>query len=170
MNLSPHLSRLGVTEHHINHCRLPYEEEACTLADAGVDVFDRPLQMCPDTLDAWTGLQNAAELDGITLQVVSAFRSVEYQCNLIQNKLDRGLKLDDILRVNAIPGYSEHHSGRALDLTTPDYPPLEIEFDTSPAFQWLLKNAESHSFYLSYPKGNAARIDYEPWHWAYKSS
>ncbi len=161
------LRLLGITEEHLAQCRLPLTEEACTLVDAGLDVFERALQMTPETYDAWRAMEHAAKLDAIELQVVSAFRSVDYQCELITRKLTQGQRIDDILCVNAIPGYSEHHTGKALDLTTPDCPPLEIAFEQTDAFRWLERHASEFSFYLSYPRDNTAGIDYEPWHWAF---
>jgi len=62
-------------------------------------------------------LQDAAKTEEFTLEPVSGFRSVERQAQLIRGKLARGQRLDDILRSNAAPGYSEHHTGRALDIT-----------------------------------------------------
>lgn len=168
IKLPQQLSRLGITASHIEQCRLPLTEEACTLVDAGLDVFEREILMTPETFDAWQSMLRAAALDEIELQVVSAFRSVDYQCELIGKKLARGQKIDDILCVNAIPGYSEHHTGRALDLTTPDCPPLETEFEHTEAFRWLCAHAPQFGFSLSYPRDNEAGIDYEPWHWAYQ--
>ena len=167
MIIPRYLAQLGITEKHLSDCALPLEEEACTLVSAGVDVFDREVLMTPETLEAWTSMSIAAKNDGATLQIVSAFRSVEYQCELIARKLNRGIAIDDILCVNAIPGYSQHHTGRALDLTTPEFPPLETQFEESAAFQWLSEHGSEFGFSLSYPKNNTAGIDYEPWHWAY---
>ena len=113
-------------------------------------------------------MREAAASDGVELQIVSAFRSVEYQLGIIRRKLERGLAMDDILRVSAAPGYSEHHSGRAFDLTTPGYKALEEEFEKSPAFVWLSTNANVYGFTMSYPRGNKHGIAYEPWHWCWR--
>lgn len=168
ISLHPTLKLLGITERHLEHCPMPPEEEACTLVDAGLDVFDREIQMTAETFEAWRAMQAAAGADGIELQVVSAFRSIEYQCDIIRRKLAKGQDIDEILCVNAIPGHSEHHTGCALDLTTPDCPPLETEFEETAAFKWLMQHAQEFSFFLSYPRDNAAGIDYEPWHWKFQ--
>ncbi len=107
--------------------------------------------------------------DGIELQVVSAFRSVAYQLGILRRKIERGQSIEQILRFSAAPGYSEHHSGRALDLTTPGFAALEEEFERSPAFAWLKRNARQFGFQLSYPRGNRHGIAYEPWHWCWSS-
>lgn len=110
-------------------------------------------------------MRKAAARDGITLQVVSAFRSIDYQRNIVRRKLAHGQSLGEILRVNAAPGFSQHHSGRAVDLTTPGYDVLETGFERSPAFAWLQRHAAGFGFRLSCPRNNVNRIDYEPWHW-----
>lgn len=161
------LSQLGILQSHIEACRIPREDEAIVLVDGGVDVFDRPIRMTPEAFTAWVTMRDQADNDLIELQIVSAYRSIDYQCELFLKKLSRGVLLDEILKVNAIPGFSQHHTGRALDLTTLDYQPLEIEFESSSAFAWLQKNAGHYGFVLSYPSGNDLGIDYEPWHWAY---
>jgi zinc D-Ala-D-Ala carboxypeptidase len=109
----------------------------------------------------------AAHAQNIPLQIVSAFRSADYQVGILERKLARGVSIDDILRVNSAPGYSEHHSGRAVDLTSTGYPALEEAFETSPAFAWLSVNAIRFGFFLSYPRGNPHGIVYEPWHWCW---
>ncbi|MFZ1223205.1 MAG: M15 family metallopeptidase, partial [Dokdonella sp.] len=106
--------------------------------------------------------------DGIELQVVSAFRSASYQLRIIQRKLDHGQSIGEILRVSAAPGYSEHHCGRVVDITTPGYATLEEEFEHSPAYAWLQHEASRFRFTLSYPRNNHHGIAYEPWHWCWR--
>ena len=122
------------------------------------------------TLLAWQGMQTTAEQQGITLQLVSAFRSVEYQKALFKKKQAAGMTIDEILKVNAAPGYSEHHSGRALDLTCPGAACLEESFEDSPAFEWLCKHAAEHDFSLSFPRDNQQGFLYEPWHWCHSAN
>ena len=78
------------------------------------------------------------------------------------------LSLDSILEVSAPPGYSEHHTGRAVDITTDDSPELEIEFERTAAFRWLCRRAGDFGFSLSYPQGNRHGYAYEPWHWCHR--
>jgi D-alanyl-D-alanine carboxypeptidase len=76
--------------------------------------------------------------------------------------------LDDILAVNTAPGFSEHHSGRALDLSTPGEAAAEESFESTSAFAWLCAHAARFGFVLSYPRDNPHGIVYEPWHWCLK--
>jgi len=113
-------------------------------------------------------MQAAAHADGVALRIASAFRSIERQAEIVRAKLARGLSLDAILEVSAPPGYSEHHTGRAVDVTTDGVRPLEIEFETTDAFRWLSRRAGEFGFLLSYPAGNGHGYAYEPWHWCHR--
>jgi D-alanyl-D-alanine carboxypeptidase len=147
-------------------CRLPWQAEAIDLVSAGLDIFDREQYMTTQTLSCWHAMLAAAKQDGIELQLVSAFRSVDYQCQLVRRKALAGQTVDNIFRVSAIPGFSEHHTGRALDITCPNSEALEEVFETTDAFAWLQAHASQFRFFMSYPRNNAAGIIYEPWHWA----
>ena len=115
-------------------------------------------------------MKSAAEHNGILLQAVSAFRAIDYQAGIIKRKLEAGQCMEDILKVSAAPGYSEHHSGRALDITTPGFEPLEEVFEKSAAFEWLQQSAREFNFHLSYPRNNHHAVAYEPWHWCWHLS
>lgn len=141
--------------------------EATELVDAGLDIYQRPQRMTAETYQAWHAMQHAAASQQITLQLVSAFRDYAYQAQLIRRKLQRGLAIAEILQINAAPGFSEHHSGRALDLTTPGCAVLEEEFADTPAFAWLEQHAAMFGFRLSFPRDNLQGVIYEPWHWYY---
>ena len=164
-NLSAELLALGITQQMVDNCSLPSREEATRLVEAGEDIFGRPQKMTPATFTAWQEMQAAATADGIDLQLVSAYRSIEYQCEVIRKKLQDGRMIEDILCANAIPGHSEHHTGCALDLHSGDNIPLDEAFEDTPAFTWLNDNASRFNFYLTYPRDNADGINYEPWHW-----
>jgi D-alanyl-D-alanine carboxypeptidase len=141
--------------------------EPLRVSAIGRDIHGREQWLAPRAARAWQRMRSAAERDGIALQVVSAYRTAEYQLGIIERKLARGQSMDAILAVSAAPGYSEHHSGRAIDITTPGYAALEEEFERSPAFAWLQRRAGEFGFALSYPRGNRHGIAYEPWHWCW---
>lgn len=143
--------------------------EPLDLTCIGNDIHARAQWLAPRAARAFSRMRETAAADRIALQVVSAFRSAEYQLDIIKRKLERGQTIDEILRVSAAPGYSEHHSGRVVDLTTPGYAALEEEFENSPAFAWLREHASRFGFALSYPRDNPHGIAYEPWHWCWHS-
>ncbi len=158
---------LGVPADYGRRRGLRLVREPAMLASIGTDVHGREQWLLPRAARAWRRMQAAAQDDGIDLQPVSAFRSARYQLGIIARKRERGIEIEDILAVSAAPGYSEHHSGRAIDLTTPGCAALEQEFEHSAAFAWLQRHAARFGFALSYPRGNRHGISYEPWHWCW---
>jgi zinc D-Ala-D-Ala carboxypeptidase len=148
---------------------LPLVPEPQWLAHAGFDRYRRPLWLHPGAARAWARLRAAALRDGIVLDAISGYRSHDYQLGIFERKRARGLAVDDILTVNAAPGFSEHHSGRALDIGAPGEPPAEESFERTDAFAWLCKHADGHGFAMSYPRDNPHGIVYEPWHWCYSA-
>ena len=146
---------------------LPRHEECTELIFADFGIEGRKYLLRPDAADAWHAMKAAAATDGISLIVASAFRSVARQVELIEKKLDEGQSIEQILTYMAPPGYSEHHSGRAIDIVTPACPKLEEWFDTTTAFAWLTEHAANYRFTLSLPRGNSLGFVYEPWHWCY---
>ncbi len=159
--------KLGITKDYANITGLVLQTEATDLHTIEKDIYGRPQRILRAACKPWSQMQTRAAQEGIVLAVVSGFRSVQRQTEIIQGKIDKGEKIDDILKILAAPGYSEHHTGRALDLTTSDSKTLEQEFEQTAAFAWLQKNAAIFSFYLSDPIKNKHGIAYEPWHWAY---
>ncbi len=137
---------------------------------AGRDRYRRPLWLHRDAARAWQRMQAAAHAEGIVLEAISGYRSHAYQFGIFERKRARGLSVADILRVNAAPGFSEHHSGRALDISIPGAAAAEESFETTPAFSWLQTRAAGFGFQLSYPRGNPNGIVYEPWHWCWQAS
>lgn len=159
--------QLGIPPNYASTCGMPLQQECRTLVNTELDVFGRQPQLDARAFAAWTAMKEAAARDGLTLQLVSAFRSIAYQRDLILRKLARGDSIAAILAVNAAPGFSEHHTGRALDIGTPGYAHLEVEFENSPAFAWLGTHANSFGFRMSFPRDNPYGVQYEPWHWCY---
>lgn len=135
---------------------------------AGFDRFRRPLWLRPGAARAWLHMQAEALRDDVVLESISGYRSHDYQLGIFERKLARGQTVEEILTVNAAPGFSEHHGGRALDIGTPDEPPAEESFEKTRAFAWLQDNAQGHGFVLSYPRENPHGIVYEPWHWCWR--
>lgn len=131
------------------------------------DVYGRKQEMVAPAAAALKAMFAAAARDGIKLETVSGFRSVAYQTHLVRLKLDRGMTIRAALKINAVPGYSEHQTGCAMDLTTPGAEAADVSFGHSKAFTWMQQHAASFGFHLSFPPGNKYGYEYEPWHWRY---
>ena len=145
---------------------LPHYTEATGLVDVGPNLVGRMQRLTPDTVARWQQMVKAASGDGIRLLIVSGFRSFDYQAQLIRDKVEAGQSIEEILEVNAAPGFSQHHTGGAVDIATPGSRPLTDEFEESDAFAWLTDNAGEFGFSMTYPRDNRFGFIYEPWHWA----
>ncbi len=159
---------LGIPENFLDTSRLPLCIEPEDLVDTEPDYYSRPQKLTPAANLAWRAMRDAAAGDGVVLHLISAFRSIEYQVELIRKKLQKGNSIEEILSLVAAPGFSEHHTGRAIDLNTENCAVLEESFEKTKAFQWLNFNASNFGFVLSYPRDNNLGIAYEPWHWCYQ--
>jgi D-alanyl-D-alanine carboxypeptidase len=161
-------SELGIPADYARSRDLSLQLECDQLVSAGKDIFEREQSMHRQAWQSWQAMTAAAKQSKIELQLVSAYRSVEYQVNLFKKKLAAGQDIKTILKVNAAPGFSEHHSGCALDLNSPDGECLEESFEQTDAFAWLQQHAVAFDFYLSFPRNNPQGFSYEPWHWCYR--
>lgn len=161
------LEPLGIARESLSLRGLVEYEEASALEWAETGLDGRQYLLTPAAAAAWRTMKAAACGDQVRLFLASAFRSVARQTEIVREKLDAGTNIDEILTICAPPGFSEHHTGRAVDIVSPEVPGLEIEFENTPAFRWLLVHASGYGFKLSYPRGNAAGYQYEPWHWCY---
>jgi len=160
------LHELGLDEEaYARETGLALVPEPSTLAFAGFDRYRRPLWLRAAVARAWQAMRSSALRDELVLEAISGYRSHDYQLGIFRRKLARGQSVPEILRVNAAPGFSEHHGGHVLDISTPGEPAAEESFEGTPAFAWLSSHAGEFGFEMSYPRGNAHGIDYEPWHW-----
>jgi D-alanyl-D-alanine carboxypeptidase len=161
---------LGIPADYAERRGLAPQAEAGDLVSVGENPEGREVRLTPAAADAWKDLREAAFEVGITLVPISGFRSVQRQREIIQAKLSAGQSIGDILKMVAAPGYSEHHTGRAIDIGVPDEEPLTERFADTPAFSWLEENAGNYGFSLSFPRGNPHGIAYEPWHWCHRAA
>lgn len=160
---------LGIPEGYVDSCKMPCCEEPATLVATETDFYGREQKLTPASFNAWRAMKAAAAADGVSIFLISAYRSYQYQHELLKKKLDAGASINEILSVNAAPGFSEHHTGRAVDIGTLGCAALVENFENTDAFQWLTLNSVAHGFSLSYPRNNPFGIIYEPWHWCYQS-
>ncbi|MGI9257437.1 MAG: M15 family metallopeptidase, partial [Gammaproteobacteria bacterium] len=161
---------LGARPDLIEQRGLALFEDAPAFEIAHVSASGREHLLVPDAAAAWKAAREAAESDEVTLLVISGFRSFDRQLELISAKVARGESIDEILRVMAPPGCSEHHTGRAVDVGTPGCEPLSETFELTDAYRWLDRHAQEFGFKMSYPRDNRWGFTYEPWHWCYQET
>lgn len=157
MRVESILDSLGISVETLAARSLVLHPEASELVSAETGADGRQHLLVPAAARAWGSLREAAQADGVNVRIVSAFRSIERQAEIVRAKLARGQSIDEILRVSAPPGYSEHHTGRAVDVTTNGVRPLG----------WLSRHAGRFGFCMSYARENRYGYMYEPWHWCW---
>ncbi|PSB13944.1 D-alanyl-D-alanine carboxypeptidase [filamentous cyanobacterium CCP2] len=120
--------------------------------------------------EQFLAMVDAARADGVRISPLSGFRSLDQQESVFFDvKAARGQQATIRAEVSAPPGYSEHHTGYAIDVGDGYYPDadLRVSFESTPAYEWLQENAAYYSFELSFPEDNAQGVSYEPWHWRF---
>ena len=101
--------------------------------------------------------------------VNSSYRTYEEQDEVYQIKVDQYSEEYASLFV-AMPGYSEHHTGLAVDLTIyTDNKESKTFEDNTDYIDWMTSNAHKFGFILRYPsdKTDITKIGYESWHYRY---
>ena len=148
---------------------LPYPEaskEELILYSPGIYVHK-------DIYDNFKEMQFKASQRGISLQLLSGYRSIDLQRDIFyQNKSIRNQTAIERSRDSAPPGYSEHSTGYAIDVGDGNYPDthFEVEFEQTPAFKWMKRFAPKYHFVLSFPPNNKPGVSYEPWHWRFEGT
>lgn len=115
---------------------------------------------------------------GFTPYVCSAYRTLEYQQELYEDKVQRVMADSYLSREEAeteaakavaLPGTSEHHLGLAADIVDYDYPKLNYNQEYTGTQQWLMEHCWEYGFILRYSadKSDVTGIIYEPWHYRY---
>lgn len=123
----------------------------------------------PDAGVALKRMIDAARTDGVWLVLVSGFRDLSTQGALFQSRSQQYGSEEAAAKSVAPPGYSEHHTGYAVDLTDGSGQDFR-SFAETKAFQWMMIHAHEFEFELSFPQNNPQGVDYEPWHWRFVGS
>lgn len=119
-----------------------------------------------------------AQRSGITLNIFSGYRDVFKQIELMNNSIKkyrdnkRSIKESQNLSLNtiALPGFSEHHTGLAVDLYSNQTRLYDnVSFENTYAYKWLKNNSYKFGFILRYPKDkiDITNIAFEPWHYRF---
>ena len=116
-----------------------------------------------------------AKTENRNIMVNSGFRNAKQQQEVYDSKLQlNGAEYAE--KYVQKPGYSEHHTGYAMDLAVYDEGDLEVEgdeamwtFDGKNEYFWVDQNCDQYGFVLRYSasKEDVTRIAYESWHYRY---
>jgi zinc D-Ala-D-Ala carboxypeptidase len=128
------------------------------------------IKLKPTAAQKLNAMIRQAQADGVQIKVISGYRSLEDQQFLFFDvQAERAETPTKRAEVSAPPGYSEHHTGYAVDLGDINNPAsdVEVSFEQTKAFAWLKANAARYGFEMSFPKDNDQGVSYEPWHWRF---
>jgi LAS superfamily LD-carboxypeptidase LdcB/peptidoglycan hydrolase-like protein with peptidoglycan-binding domain len=110
-------------------------------------------------------ISDAKEEFGSKIQskgIVSGYRSYDDQVKNFGNKAkSRGI--DDTQRYNTIPGFSQHHTGKAFDIFSVEDSWWDQNSDVK---KWVADNAKNYGFEITYKTDGILR-GAEPWHLFY---
>lgn len=132
-------------------------------------------QLQLDAASAWRKLRLKAAVSGITINIVSAYRTDGHQQTVFNRNVTKHGRAH-ALKYVARPGHSEHQLGLTVDIGLTVGSALRAEPTSGKpqtkaqrAANWLRDHAAEHGWVRSYPAGAVARTCYEsePWHWRY---
>lgn len=142
-----------------------------------------------DVLPPLRALLAEANRAGYRLIAHSCYRSVDRQVDVFFGGLKgAGAESAAALRGRALssapPGFSEHHTGFAIDFCDGQVPEtcdsFDADFATTPAGAWLIAHGSAYGFEMSFPDHSSACVlnsdrparpmKYEPWHWRFVAS
>jgi zinc D-Ala-D-Ala carboxypeptidase len=167
----PNLPQLSAssnkTKQHFNH--FYYSENTRKNLIKVANYYNRNEFLDHETADAFKRMQLDAKNNGVDLIIISGFRSVSDQGKLFENQTERRGSKEKAAKLSAPPGFSEHHTGFAMDIGDGKMPDtdLKFSFEKTPAYLWLVQNANNYGFELSFPPNNPQGVSFEPWHWRY---
>lgn len=152
---------------------LPDNYEPTDLTEPNVDFSfsgkSEKRMMRKEAAQALEKLFKQASADGIKLYGVSGYRSRATQVSVYNNNVKtQGQAEAD--KVSARPGFSEHQTGLAIDVSSQSAKfGLEEVFGATKEGKWLAEHAHEAGFIIRYPKGKESitGYSYEPWHIRY---
>lgn len=127
-----------------------------------------------DKVEAFIG---GAEEAGMEVQVISGYRNISKQQRLVDEDVERYLNqgmtyqeaYEETLKYTMPAGYSEHHTGLAVDIVACGYMGLDDKQAMREENMWLREHCAEYGFILRYPQGkeDITEVCYESWHFRY---
>jgi len=157
--------------------KLPDDWESIVELEDAKDFEGGTIQVEKETLSQFYKLQAALHEEGVDIVLDSAYRSVAKQQKLWDDwSADPEKGIEYARKYAAVPGYSEHHTGLAIDIALDkdgkiiyDNEEMIAERDT---FARIHAKLADYGFILRYLEGreDSTGYTYEPWHFRYVGS
>lgn len=151
-----------------------------------IELYGEGINLRKEAHDAFIEMKKAAYQDGISIEIVSSYRSFDRQLAIFERKYlqyteDDGMEplqaIDKIIEYSTIPGTSRHHWGTEIDIidsskNTEGDVLVTSKFEEGGPFAdlkvWMDEHAREYGFYLVYTNESKRRgFKYEPWHYSY---
>ena len=154
--------------------KLPSDwEEKVELVDTK-NAWDEDIKVEKEAYKQYKKLEKELKDEGIIIRLDSTYRSVKAQQELWDEwSADPEKGPEYVKKYVAVPGYSEHHTGLAIDVCLEKDGELIYDNDEMKAEKEIFKKIHSklakYGFILRYPEGkkDITGYDYEPWHFRY---
>lgn len=100
--------------------------------------------------------------------ITSAYRSLEEQNEALQEKINE-FGEEDALKWAMLPGYSEHHTGYAVDMSIRTDDDVYIPYKGQNEYSWINKNCFKYGIVRRYTEDKVpiTGISNEPWHYRF---
>ena len=147
-------------------------EKNVELVDAK-NAWDEDIQIEKNAYKQYKALKKELKEDGVEIVLDSVYRSVKEQQNLWDEwSADPEKGIDYVRKFVAVPGYSEHHTGLAIDIGLIFDKKEEEEENIKireNLYQEIHKHLSKFGFILRYPKDKEkiTGYNYESWHFRY---
>ncbi len=132
-------------------------------------VKDRTVLLNKTAIEALNSLLDAfaAETSHKDIIIVDGHRTLEWQKVVLDSKIEQ-LGQEEGKKIATQPGYSEHHTGYALDISL-FINGVRHTYDGTGDYEWITQNCAKFGFVIRYPedKTTITNISYEPWHLRY---
>lgn len=147
--------------------------DASYIPDDLVDVTARQVsgdfQLRAAVNEALEQLFDAAQADGCTLYVKSAYRSYQTQKTMYYNRLQKNGYDDGWV---SFPGASDHQTGLGVDVLNYAWTKkdgMNEKFALEKEAKWMAEHCHEYGFIIRYMKDKQSitGISYEPWHLRY---
>ncbi len=135
------------------------------------------LEVASAMYDDLKRMLKAASNEGFNYWIASGYRNWEKQQQLVNEDVGKykrsgmteGEALSKTMQETAMPGFSEHETGLALDILCAENNKMDITQEKYAGNAWLQQHCSEYGFILRYPRGkeDITHISYEPWHFRY---
>ena len=177
---------LVMTVHSVTRAQVEEYNISELMGKADIELYGEGINLRKEAYDAFIEMKKAAYQDGISIEIVSSFRSFDRQLAIFERKYlqyteDDGMEplqaIDKIIEYSTIPGTSRHHWGTDIDIIdaskkTEGDVLVPSKFEEGGPFAdlkvWMDEHAKEYGFYLVYTNESKRRgFKYEPWHYSY---